>query len=152
MLIDGDASSEMVLANHLYQTRRILSRDWFYSTEIRLIEVDDLLFPVLFNFFTDWTSIRIIGTLLSQLLLVLSFIYMMRQAKKPLSSIFLGSALLLTPYNVAYGRIVLYQYMYVGKIMLGFLQLGLFFDITEGDRENGLSQTVKKLILLRSHH
>lgn len=35
--IDADSASEMVLANLLNQERSILSRNWFYSTELRVI-------------------------------------------------------------------------------------------------------------------
>lgn len=37
-ILDSDLAAEMVLANHLNRTCRILSRDWFYSSELRVFE------------------------------------------------------------------------------------------------------------------
>lgn len=37
-ILDSDLAAEMVLADHLNRTHRILSRDWFYSSELRVFE------------------------------------------------------------------------------------------------------------------
>ena len=38
-LLDADASSELVLAKHLADTRQLLTRDWVYSTELRVFQM-----------------------------------------------------------------------------------------------------------------
>ena len=84
-LLDSDASSELVLANHLHETGNVLSDDWYYSTELRVLNTQ-LIFAPLFGLFSSWRRVRLAGTLLLQLILVASYGYMIWQAgrdKKP---------------------------------------------------------------------
>ena len=50
-ILDSDASSEMVLAQQLSQNGGILSRDWIYSTELRVMSTQ-LVFAPLFLLFS----------------------------------------------------------------------------------------------------
>ena len=47
--INSDASSEMVLARQLVQERAILSKSWFYSTELRVLNTQ-LVYAFFFQF------------------------------------------------------------------------------------------------------
>jgi len=125
--LDGDASSELVLAHHLNETGRILSSDWYYSTELRVLNTQ-LVFAPLFSIFSDWTMVRFVGAMILQGLLVLSFFYLGRQAKLSWGARFLGGALLLLPVSTSYGRIVLYHSYYMPHIILGFMIVALFLS------------------------
>ena len=48
--IDADASSELVLAEHLAKTGQILSTDWFYSTELRVLNTQLIYAPLFWIF------------------------------------------------------------------------------------------------------
>lgn len=126
--LDGDASSELVLAQHLNETGRILSSDWYYSTELRVLNTQ-LVFAPLFSLFSDWTMVRFTGALILQATLVLSFFYLCRQAKLSWGARFLGGALLLLPVSVGYGRIVLYHNYYMPHITISFLITALFMSV-----------------------
>ena len=78
-LLDADASSELVLAKHLADTRQLLSRDWVYSTELRVFQMQ-LVFAPLMLFLDSWRLVRFLGTMILQNLYVLSFVYMARKA------------------------------------------------------------------------
>ena len=78
-LLDSDASSELVLARLLADTNQILSRDWFYSTELRVLNTQ-LIYMPLFKIFSDWKLVRFFGALLLQAILVLSYYFLSRQA------------------------------------------------------------------------
>lgn len=78
-LLDGDASAELVLAEHLSRTNRILSEDWFYSTELRVVNTQ-LVFALLFKFFDRWRLVRFAGAMLLQGIYILSYAYFARQA------------------------------------------------------------------------
>ena len=62
-LLDSDACAEMVLAHHLHENGGFLSRDWFYSTEIRAVYTQ-LIFAPLFSLFQDWHMVRFVGTMI----------------------------------------------------------------------------------------
>jgi len=125
--LDGDASSELVLAHHLNETGQVLSRDWYYSSELRVLNTQ-LVYAPLFSIFSDWTMVRFTGAMIMQGLLVLSFFYLGRQAKLSWGARFLGGALLLLPVSTAYGRFVLYHSYYMPHIALSFAIVALFMS------------------------
>lgn len=123
-LLDSDASSELVLAKHLAETGRIMSEDWYYSTELRVVNTQ-LVFTPLFHIFEDWRLIRFIGTMILQGILVASYFLFTRCAKLTKNDFLLGGALLLLPVGVAYGRLVLWHSYYIPHIAFGFTIAGL---------------------------
>lgn len=125
--LDGDVSSELVLAHHLNETGRPLTRDWYYSSELRVLNTQ-LVFAPLFSVFSDWHMVRFVGTLILQALMILSFFYLGRQAELSWGARFLGGTLLLLPVSVTYGRFVLYQAYYIPHIAIGFATVALFLS------------------------
>ena len=127
LMVEGDASAEMVLSHSLSKTHEILSHDWIYGAELRVVHTQ-LVYSLLFNYFDDWGRVRFYGTVFMHSLLILSFTFMMKQAKHSWNAIFLGCAMIIMPFNVVYGRIVLYQTFYLPNIIFGFLSIGLLFS------------------------
>lgn len=123
-LLDSDTSSELVLAQHLHDTGRIVSSDWFYSTELVVLNSHVILAP-LFSLFSDWRKIRFFGVLITHVILLVSFWYLCKSASLKRRSYFLGGTLLLLPTSVAYGRIVLYNFHYAFNVAIGFLLVAL---------------------------
>ncbi len=79
-LLDADMSSDMVHAQQVIVEGAPLTRDWYYSTEIRVVHLY-LLFAPLLTIFSDWTLVRIVGTLMWHGVLLASVYYFCRQAK-----------------------------------------------------------------------
>lgn len=127
-LLDGDASAEMVLAEHLSKTNRILSKDWFYSTELRVANTQ-LVYALLFKLFNSWRLVRFVGSMLLQGMYALSYVFFARQAGIGKRGICLSTAMLLFPVSISYGRIVLYHNYYIFHLMFGFLMMGLLISI-----------------------
>ena len=124
--IDSDASSELVLAQHLAKTGRILSTDWIYSTELRVFNTQ-LIYAPLFLIFNSWHMVRFTGALILQAILVLSFFAFTRLLKIESKTFFISASLMLLPISVCFGRIVLYHSYYVPHIALSLLIVGLTF-------------------------
>lgn len=122
--LDSDASSELVLAEHLAETNRILSEDWIYSTELRVIDTQ-LVNSLLFRLTDNWRTVRIASGLIHQFLLSLSFFFLCWKSKISLRSSLLSGSILLLPISIAYGRIVLYHNYYVPHIAFSFFSIGL---------------------------
>lgn len=145
--LDGDASSEMVLAHHLNETGKILSTDWNYSSELRVLNTQ-LVFAPLFSVFSDWHMVRFTGALILQAMLVSAFFYLGKQAKLSAGSLLAGGTLLLLPVSTAYGRFVLYHSYYMPHIILGFLIGALFMSCMRHARAKHPVHTLIRFLLL----
>lgn len=124
-ILDSDASSELVLSHYLaHSSDFILSKDWFYSTELRVLNTQ-LIYSVFFRFFSDWSFVRFCSAMTMQALLLISCGYLLHEAGFGRKAFFLSGSLLLLPVSVAYGRIVLYHCYYMPHIILSFFLIGL---------------------------
>ena len=140
-LLDSDASSELILANHLHETGNVLSDDWYYSTELRVLNTQ-LIFAPLFGLFSSWRRVRLAGTLLLQLILVASYGYMIWQAGRDKKTFFLGSAMLLLPICVSYGRLVLTHAYYIPHIAISFFTIGHFLGCMNALKKQGRARII----------
>ncbi|MBR5217356.1 MAG: hypothetical protein IKV68_03240 [Oscillospiraceae bacterium] len=141
--IDSDASSELILAQHLAQTGRLLSRGWLYSTELRVVNTQ-LIYAPLFLLLDNWHTVRYVGALLLQGILVGAFCFYGRSIGLARRVVLCSAALLLLPLSVCYGRIVLYNCYYVPHIALSLVMTALIF----GDSSSARRRNVRLLCLL----
>ena len=78
-LLDGDASDFMVRGYTFFQKGNPFSNDYYLTTESRLLDIPFVFF-LFFHLFSDWTLVRVCGTVLIQAVYVLSFLFVLRQA------------------------------------------------------------------------
>lgn len=124
-LLDSDMSSELVLSHLLRQEHKIVTQDWFYSTELRVFNIHWAFTP-LFFLFDNWLKVRQIGTFIVLALMVLSCLYFCRQAG--IRQLFpLIAAVMMTPVSDAYFRILLLTISYPPYITATFFTMGLLF-------------------------
>lgn len=125
--LDGDASSELVLAEHLAREGKLLSEDWYYSTELRVVNTQ-LVYVPLFCIFGDWHMVRFVGAIVMQMMLAVSLWWITSLAGCSRSSKCIGASLAILPFSISYGRIVLYHTYYMPHIILGFLIVALYLS------------------------
>lgn len=70
--LDSDMSSEMVLAKLLAGEGGILSENWYYSTELRVLNTQIVL-SLFFRIFNSWHMVRIFSSAVLMLILLASF-------------------------------------------------------------------------------
>lgn len=99
-LLDSDMASDMIYADLLRQEGSLLSTNWYYSSEIRLLS-NHLFFMPFFYLTRDWHLVRFLGTALSYVLLLLSLWTVTRQVGLRRWFPLIGAALLL-PLSIAY--------------------------------------------------
>lgn len=131
--LDSDAASELILAEHLSQTGQIMSRDWFYSTELRVLNTQ-LVYAPMFLLFDDWHMVRFASALVLQAIYILSYAFLLKEAGASRRIFFASAAILLLPVGVGYGRIVLYHCFYIPHIALSFVIVGLFLRLVQKKR------------------
>ncbi|MDR0472886.1 MAG: hypothetical protein LBH43_04355 [Treponema sp.] len=131
--LNSDHSSEMILGKLLAQENVIVSRNWHYSTEIRLIYQTLFTMPLfkLFARHENWALIRSLGIFLNNLVLILSYLFMARQMKIQTKWICITSVFLIMPISTGYWDIVTFGGYYVFFIAQIFCCLGLFIRLAE---------------------
>ncbi len=141
-ILDADASSELVLSNLLASEGRILSPNWYYSTELRVVNTQ-LVYSLLFQVSNDWSLVRFLGSVILQALLVLSYGYMGKQIGLSWPKIFLTAGFVLLPTSVTYARFVLFHCYYTPNLILGFLIVGLLLSIRNHRQESILKKGIR---------
>ena len=126
--IDSDQSKEMVLGKLLAAENALVSRNWTYSTEIRLVYQTIFIMPLfkLLGSYENWALIRALNIALNNLVLILSYIFMLTQMKIQTKWILISSFFLLMPLSIEYWDIVIFGGNYIFFIAQMFCSLGLF--------------------------
>ena len=80
-IINSDMSSEMVLAKQLAdQGKWILSDNWFYSTELRVVNTQ-LISAFLFRFTDNWQLVRVVSTIILYMICGVSVAFLGKSLK-----------------------------------------------------------------------
>jgi hypothetical protein len=129
--LNGSHAAEMVLGKLLSQENTFVSRNWRYSTEIRLIYQTLFTMP-LFKLFThneNWALIRSLNILLNNLVLILSYFFLARQLKIQKKWIFITAIFLIFPISLYHWDTVTFGGYYIFFIAQQFCCLGLFLKL-----------------------
>ena len=144
-LIDSDMSSELVLSRLMSEEGTFLTDKWYYSTELRVLSID-LVFAPLFKIFSSWHRIRLTGTAILHLLMVLSSFLLCRSAGK--TSLFPFISLgLLVPLSEDYLKYTLLNSCYVPYIVISLCGLALVLSYLKDDTKKRFVFPVLSVIL-----
>ena len=136
--LDSDHASEMILGELLAEEDTLLSENWLYSTELRLVYQTIFTMP-LFKFLElndDWALIRSINIILNCIVLILSYIFLASQLKISLNRILFSSLFLLMPISFDYWNFVLFGGYYIFFIIKLFFCIALYIKICFNTEEN----------------
>lgn len=126
--VNSDDASELILAKKLSDEGGVLSKTWYYSTELRVINTQ-LVFAPLFSLTDNWHTVRVAGATILLALLALSAVLLARALR--LGRI--GTALLvlavLTPFSQQYYSFVLLHSYYIPHIVISFVTLAAVFTL-----------------------
>lgn len=139
-LTEADISSEMLLAKLLNEEHRLISKNWFYSTELRVLNIQ-IFYSLFFHIFRDWTMVRTATCMVSYLLMLVSYYYMLHQMGY--DRIYAVSAIfLLLPVSDGYFEFVLLALLYASFISICFFAIGMVFHYGKA------SARMKKILLI----
>ena len=129
-LVDSDMSSEMILGNILFQENGfLLTKNWFYSTEIRLLH-QQAVFSLLFRLTDDWQTVRIAGTLILYAAYLAAWYYFCCRAG--IRKYFpVTGGLLMLPLSEAYSYIMLLGAFYIPHVVLALVIVGLALGLMQ---------------------
>ena len=141
--LNSDHASEMILGRLLAEENVLVSPNWRYSTEIRLIYQTLFTMPLfkLLGNLHNWALIRSIAIFLNNIVLLLSYIFLSKQLKIRTKWIITTSIFLYVPISFLYWDIVIYGGYYLFFIAQLFCSLGLFLKIINNASEKGSTVT-----------
>lgn len=141
-LIDSDMSSELILAKILASEKVLITKSWFYSSEIRVLNTN-LVFAPLFLFTENWHLVRILGMAILNLILFACFVYLAKQLN--MKHIPWIGFLILGCVSKDYFLFVTMGSFYVPHFAISFISIGLIVSFFKDDRKN---RKILKLIIL----
>ena len=121
--INSDDSSELILSKLLSENNAILTSDWFYSTELRVLNTQ-LFYTFFFKLINNWHAVRLLSIFCMLIVMLVSCYFLFKQFD--ISKFFWGAAVILViPFSYDYFHIVLKGAYYIPHITISFLTVGL---------------------------
>lgn len=136
-VLGNDMASEMVLSKLLSEEGRLISPNWYYSTEVRVFNTH-LVWTLLFMFLEDWHVVRVLGSIICYIAMLASYFYFCCQINLRKEFPVLAGILLL-PISSVYFYIVLKGMQYIPYIIVSFLIFGM---IVKGMKKENTRKTV----------
>ena len=139
--LNADVSSDMVLAELLNREGALLSENWYYSTELRVVNSVPVYQLGLKLLPDDWHMARSFSIAVLLIILAATMIYMGRGAGLRVSPIFAAGAMMM-PIGAVQAFLLTYGEFYTAYIALTFVIVGLVLRLP---RRKGL---IRRLVLL----
>ncbi len=131
-LLNADDSSELVLAKLLSENKEILSGDWYYSTELRVLNTQ-LIYTPFFWIFKSWHMVRVCSlAVMYGILIACAWYFGSKTSIKAYIPII--ALLLVLPVSYDYLRFVLKGAYYVPHIAVNLIEMGLLFRYIKAEK------------------
>ena len=133
-LMHSDMSAEVVLSKLLSDENSILSKNWYYSTEIRVV-YSHLIMAPLFKICSSYRVVKTISIFIFYALLILSYCLLMKRTQVERKWMLLSLALLFTPLSNEYLDMMLIGCFYTTQAICTYLVLSLFLKKRNKDSQ-----------------
>lgn len=132
--LDSDMAAEMIFSRLLAKEGHILAtRNWYYSTEFRVLYTQVIMTP-LFYLTNSWHFIRAITNIVTYVLMLISYFYMMRPLKVDKRWVALTGTILLLPFSETMMTHMQMGNTYMPHVIIAFLYFGMFLRLAEGKK------------------
>ena len=133
-LMHSDITAEVVLSKLLSEEGSLISKEWFYSTEIRIIYSHLIMIP-LFHMFADYSLVKLLSIFIFYILLVYAYCMLAKRFDMDKKWVFLCLALLFAPLSNEYLDMMFIGCFYTAQIICTYLILS--FTIKEKKTKKG---------------
>lgn len=123
LTLTSDDASELVLGQLLANEGGILSQNWYYSSELRVLNTN-IFYALFFKLTDSWLHVRVYSYICMYILLILTYLVMSKAYKINRYSTFFGFLLML-PISADYYEVVLKGAYYLPHITISFVILAL---------------------------
>ena len=129
--IDSDMAAEMIFSKQIAgEGGLIATRDWYYSTEFRILYTQLIMVP-LFHIFESWHVIRTITNIVTYILLLASYFYFMKPLCSKRSAVLYTSVILLLPFSETILTHVQMGNTYMPHMIILFFCFGMFLRLAK---------------------
>ncbi len=123
MRLNSDDASELILGKLLASENSLLSKKWFYSTELRVLNTN-IFYALIFKFTNDFFTVRMVSYLLMWILLLLIYFGLCKALNIQRNKV-ISACLLFIPFSDYYYSFVLSTAYYIPHIAVSFLTIML---------------------------
>jgi len=123
-LMHSDMAAEVILSKLLADQNRLITKDWFYSTEIRIVYSHLIMMP-LFKIFSSYRLVKFCSVFLFYVLMTLAFLFAADRFGIKRRYRFLGLALLFTPLSNEYLDMMFVGNFYSSQTICTYVVLGV---------------------------
>ena len=146
-LLTSDDASELILGNLLADENGLLSKSWYYSTELRVVNTQ-IFYAFFFKIFHSWHRVRIASYVCLYIVMLAAYYFTCR-ALKVKRYFLITAALLMIPFSGDYFYVVLKGAYYIPHIAITFFTLGLCESYVSLEKEK-LKRIYLPLVFLSS--
>lgn len=137
-MVNSDTASEMILADLLNKTGGVITDQWFYSTELRVLNTQLIYRLALLLSPNDWNVAKVISVSVFLLILALGTFLLFRELDRPYEGLF-AACVAICPIGQWYGWNVIYHSYYVPHIAISLFCLIFFCHLLKyNDPQNEL--------------
>lgn len=130
--LDSDMAAEMIFSRLLAEEGSLFAtQEWYYSTEFRVLYTQLVMMP-LFLILDNWHVIRLITNLVSYVLMIGAYFYMMRPLGVKSRWTALTGAVLLLPFSETMMTHMQMGNTYMPHVILLLFFFGMFLRLAEG--------------------
>lgn len=136
-LINSDDSSELILSKLLASENKLLTQNWYYSTELRVLNTQ-IIYSFFFRIFKSWHTVRVVSCACLYAILIFSY-YFLCKVLNVRNYFLITAALLLLPLSYDYFYIILEAVHYIPHVSITFVSLALCEAYTSSTSKKRLS-------------
>ena len=121
-LMHSDTTAEVVLSKLLAEEGSLISKEWFYSTEIRIVYSHLIMIP-LFHVFSDYSLVKLLSVIIFYVLLIYAYYMLGKRFSLDKKWLLLGMALLFAPLSNEYLDMMFVGCFYTSQVICTYLVL-----------------------------
>jgi len=125
--LDADMSSEMILADLLNEEGKLLTENWYYSTELRVVSPVPA-YQLGLLLFDSWHHARTFGLALVLAGVIAAFVFMMRKAGYSAQTGAFAAAVFCLPFSKFHAFLFAHGAFYTAYFIVSCLVIGLVID------------------------
>lgn len=140
-LMHSDMAAEVLLSKLLAEEGGLISKNWFYSTEIRIVYTQLVMTP-LFLFIKDFGVVKLISVIFYDVLLMIVFYFTGKEFGLKKTNLFLAMALLAAPLSNEYLDMMLLGNFYTSQAICTFCMLLFFYRAKAKNKNTAIVRNV----------
>lgn len=133
-LMHSDMSAEVILSKLLADEHKLMTKNWYYSTELRVV-YSQLVMTPLFYLFSDYRLVKQLSILIFCVLLIFAYHKVAKGLRVRTKWELLGLALLFAPLSNEYLDMLFIGCFYTAQVICTYLLLFLFCQKREENKK-----------------